>query len=183
MDHVRCAIGRVKSMDGARALTAALLVGAFALSGCVSATPRSYAPLVRPPPVDAAAFERDFAACASTVAMEKRNFGQSGKAVVAGAVGGAAAVPILGGAAAASQFGNAGTALAASGLGLVMLVPAMTYSLSASRRRRNEQAIQQAMTACLAQNGHTVAAWSLVPRGSAAPTTTLTPTQPGPPAT
>lgn len=149
------------------------------LSGCVSATPRAYSPVMQPPPADRAKFEREFADCSSAVAAGRRSFGQSGSAIAVGGVGGVAAVPVVGAAASAASLGGAfPTAMAASGVALVMLVPLMTYSLSSARRTRNEQEIQGAMTACLAQNGQTVSAWSRVTPRDAASMTTLTPTRP-----
>lgn len=161
-------------MDWAKSVprgAAALLLG-----GCVSGTPRSYTPVVQPPVVDQVAFEREFAACSAAVAEGERDFTHSKSAVVVGTVGGVAAVQTLGGAAAATAVGGS-TALAATGLGLVLLVPFATYTLSKSRRQRNERDIQEAMTACLAQTGHSVASWTRVSRKDAASLTAVTPTQ------
>jgi hypothetical protein len=166
-------------VNGQGRITASLLVAASVLSGCVSATPRPYAPVVRPPPADSVTFEREFDACAAAVGAGKRNFRQSGGAIAVGGVGGVAAVQVLSAAAAAGSLGaSATTALAASGVGLVMVVPLMTYSLSSSRRRHNEQEIQKAMTECLAPSGYTVTTWTLIPRRDAASAPTLTPTRP-----
>jgi hypothetical protein len=56
--------------------------------------------------------------------------------------------------------------------------------LSSARRRRNERDIQEAMTACLGQKGHTVADWTRLARRDATslalvtPTTRIPPTSP-----
>lgn len=162
-------------MDWAKSVpcgAAALLL----LGGCVSGTPRRYTPIVQPPAVDQAAFERDFAACSTAVAEGERDFSHSKGAVVVGAVGSVAAAQTLGSAAAATAVGGS-TALAATGVGLVLLIPFATYTLSKSRRQRNEREIQDAMTACLAQSGHTVASWTRVSRRDAASLTAVTPTR------
>lgn len=162
--------------------TVSLLGVSLVLTGCVSTAPRAYAPIISPPPADRTAFEGELSACASEVASGQRDFKPSAAAVAAGGVGGAAAVPVLGGAVAAtSAGGGAYTALAASAVGLVLLVPVMTYSLSASRRGKNEQAVQQAMTKCLARSGRTVSGWTLVPRQPIASAESLTSKTPASP--
>ena len=96
--------------------------------------------------------------------------------MVAGAVGTVAAVDVLAGAAAFTTVGGS-TALAATGVGLLVLVPVATYTMSSARRRRNEREIQSAMTECLAQRGHTVASWERLSRAEAASVSVVTPTQ------
>lgn len=159
------------------------IAAALILSGCVSGTPRPYAPILQPPPADQVAFERDFTVCAEAVAAGERNFEGSTSAVVVGAVGGVAAVEVLSGAAAATAVGGS-AGLAVTGVGLLVVVPLTTYALSSARRRRNERDIQEAMTACLGQKGHTVADWTRLARRDATslalvtPTTRIPPTSP-----
>jgi hypothetical protein len=131
---------------------------------------------LQPPPADQVAFERDFAACANAVAAGERQFQSSTGAVVAGAVGTVAAVDVLAGAAAFTTVGGS-SALAATGVGLLVLVPVATYTMSSARRRRNEREIQNAMTECLAQRGHTVSGWERLSRTEAASVSVVTPTQ------
>jgi hypothetical protein len=146
------------------------------MSGCVSARPRPYTPVVQPPPFDQAAFERAFASCASAVSAGERNFGQSTSAAVVGAAGTVATVEVLGGAAAATTVGGGG-ALAATGVGLLVLVPLTTYALSSARRRKNEREVQTAMTSCLAPQGYIVTSWNRLSQREAAVLTVVTPTR------
>lgn len=158
-----------------RSVTVICLPASLVLSGCVSATPRPYSPVVQPPPVDQGAFGREFSACGSEVAAGRRNFGQSPSAAVVGAVGTVAAVQVLSGVGATAAVGG-GATLAATGVGLIVLVPIATYRLSSARRRRNETAIQEAMTACLAERGYTVTSWVRMSRQDALASAIVTPT-------
>ena len=169
-------VGRPHAPRG-RALVCAL-AASVALSGCVSATPRPYAPVLKPPSPDQAAFERDFNGCATEDAAGKRNF-QGGLApLVAAGVGGVAATSVLSGAAAGATTVGAGAGLAATGVGIILLIPVATYTLSSRRRKKNEHEIQKAMNECLAQRGHAVSGWTrLSRREAAAMTTQTTPTR------
>ncbi len=149
-----------------------LLLSASMVAGCVSTNPRPYTPVVQPPPIDQAAFEVDFSTCASAVAAGARNFRRSGGAVAVGAVGTVGGVQVLG----AAALGVTGTTLAATGIGLAVAVPMATYGLTRARRARNEREVQNAMTECLAERGHTIASWTRVSRGDAT-TLTVTPTR------
>ena len=148
-----------------------LLATTSILSGCVSTNPRPYAPIVEPPPNDQAVFQADFSLCASAVAAGRQNFRRSGGAVAVGVVGGVGVVQVAG----AAALGAGGTTLAATGVGLVVVVPLATYGLTSARRAKNEREIQNAMTECLAERGHTVASWTRVSRGDT--TLTVTPTR------
>jgi hypothetical protein len=154
------------------------LTASVALSGCVSARPRPYSPVLKPAPQDQAAFERDFGACATDVAAGKRNFRAGPAPFVAAGVGGAAATSVLGGAAAGATTVGAAGGLAATGVGIVLLIPVATYKLSSDRRKKNEREIQKAMNACLAQSGHAVSGWTRLSHKDTAALTT--PTRPAP---
>lgn len=162
---------------GPRALACALSA-AVALSGCVSARPRPYTPVLSPPAGDPAAFERDFADCATATAAGKRNFQGGPAPLVAAGVGGAAGASMLSGAAAGLTTVGAGAGLAATGVGVILLVPVATYKLSSGRRKKNEREVQKAMDACLAQAGHSVSGWRRLSSRDAEAIALRTPTRP-----
>jgi hypothetical protein len=155
-----------------------VLAVSMALSGCVSARPRPYAPVLKPPAQDQALFERDFTTCSTEVAAGKRNFQGGPAPLVAAGVGGVAATSVLSGAAAGATTVGAGAGLAATGVGILLLVPVATYTLSSGRRKKNEREVQKAMSACLALNGHAVSGWKRPSGPESAAITTRTPTRP-----
>lgn len=117
------------------------LLAALALSGCVSVSPRAFAPVLPAPPADRAAFERDFASCRSQVAADVSLFDAPADDPY-GSLG--APTDILGGAVVLGALGAA-----------ILTAPNRTRTL----RTRAEQRVQAAMTNCLQSHGHAVAGW------------------------
>ena len=157
-----------------------LLGAALILQGCVSTAPRAYTPTLQPPAADQADLERAFASCANRVAAGERHFGGGGvtTAVAAGA-GTLAAGEMLGLGALYGAYDAAGAGiLAATGVGIAILVPLGTLQMTRSRRAGNERAVQGLMSACLQEAGYHVQSWSRV--DPAAPTTLATPTRRAP---
>jgi hypothetical protein len=161
-------------MARTKAALVCALAASVALSGCVSARPRPYTPVLKPPAQDQAAFEREFNACATDVAAGKRNFQRGPAPLVAAGVGGVAATSVLSGAAAGATTVGATGGLAATGVGIILLIPVATYTLSSKRRQKNEREIQKAMNACLAQSGHAVSGWTRLSHRDVAALTTPT---------
>lgn len=163
------------SMGGRKgAALVSVLAAAVALNGCVSARPRPHVPELSQAVRDQAAFDSEFAACATDVAAGRRNFEGGAAPIVAAGVGGVAATSVLGGAATGATTVGAGGGLAATGAGILLLIPLATYKLSTDRRRRNEQEVQKAMSACLAQRGFAVSGWRRLPSHGVAAMTTPT---------
>lgn len=152
------------------------LAASVALSGCVSARPRPYAPVLAPA-TDQALLEHDFTTCATDVAADTANFRGGRAPMVAAGVGGAAATSVLSGAATGATTVGAGAGLAATGVGIIVLIPVATYALSSARRKKNERAVQTAMNACLAERGHAVVGWKRLSGRQAAVVTLRSPTR------
>jgi len=147
--------------------TAVLVSLALGVAGCAS-TPRGFSPIVRPPPVDQAAFDAAFNQCAADVAAGRReNFrsGRTGSALGGAAVAGGAGVAL--GASAASGAGMLSGTAAGVGLltGLILVAPLGFYGVSRIQRANKEREIRDAMTACLHEEGYEVADWRLLRRG------------------
>lgn len=138
-------------LKGGPVLGAAALI----LSGCVSAYPRAFTPVVEPPPADAAAFQRDFAACASEVAADESHF-RHGWRVFFGVFGG-------------------GTGSGGMGAGAL---PIIIPHRDGERRDENERAVKSAMRFCLVKRGYTVTHWKLVEGAEAVSGQLLSPTRP-----
>lgn len=143
--------------------TAACIVAATALclQGCAS-TPRAFEPRIAPPPADVAVYEAAFAQCSADVASGRRSSFRDGRATSGfggAAIGGVAGVAAAG--SAASGGGMLAGVAAGAGLmaGLIIVTPLAIYGLSRSERARKEREIQEAMTACLAEEGYVVTGW------------------------
>lgn len=127
---------------------------ALMLSGCITAYPRAYTPVLDSPPPDAAAFQQDFSACASEVAGDEHNFRHGWRVF----------------------FGVFGGGVGAGGMG-AGAIPIIIPHRDGERRDENELAVKSAMEACLGKRGHTVSNWRLVD-GEAASSQLVTPTRP-----
>lgn len=157
-------------MNWLRSTTARVLVLAVGLTGCVSTSPRPFMPVLQPPATDQAALEREFQACAAQVAAGEGRFGGNVTTAVVGGAGVLATGEVVGGAVLATAWGAAGAgALAATGVGMVILLPLGTLQMSRSRRAHNERDVQTAMAACMDRAGYHVASWTRVsPQDAAA---------------
>jgi hypothetical protein len=134
---------------------------ALCLQGCAS-TPRAFEPRIAAAPADMAAYEAAFVQCSNEVAAGRRSSFRSGRA--GSAVGGAAvagAVGVVTAGSAASGAGMLAGAAAGAGLlvGFALAAPFAFYGLSRVQRARKEAEIKDAMTLCLAEEGHVVTEW------------------------
>jgi hypothetical protein len=137
-----------------------LLAGFLATTSACSSTPRAFVAEVQPPPPDKQAFDGMFVSCADEVAAgRKENFqtGQIDPGQATGAVAATAGAALIYGGASAGVW--AGVGAVGAGSILVMLAPVAWVGVSAAVRSSREHAVQQAMGACLQQNGYTVTRW------------------------
>jgi hypothetical protein len=135
-------------------LTLALLVEACA------GGPRPYAPVMAQPLADTSAFQVSLETCHARI--DQPNAALSGAATAAE---GAATTYVVGGvalAAGASSGGTLAAAAAAAGPAMVVALPISLYMYSRGRRARQERRIQQAMSACMAEQGYQVVEWRRV---------------------
>jgi hypothetical protein len=154
------------------------LAALLAVASCAS-TPRPFAAEIRPPPADRAAYEQAFASCAGQVAQGRRQDFRSdsiepGSAIGVGTVGiGAAAIS---NGVSSGGFGGAGFALA--GAGVIVMAPLAMWAAWSSARAVREREIQQAMSACLGQNGYVIERWHALNQSEIAAGALATPTAP-----
>lgn len=144
---------------------------ALCLQGCAS-TPRAFEPRIDSAPADVTAYEAAFAQCSDEVAAGRRSSfreGRTGSAVGGVALGATAGVVAAG--SAASGAGMLGGVAAGAGLvtGFVLIAPLAIYGLSRVQRANKEREIQEAMTACLGEEGYVVTDWVRAEDGSTAP--------------
>ncbi|MDO1559192.1 hypothetical protein Q0812_07095 [Brevundimonas sp. 2R-24] len=150
-------------MGSSRGAVALVACGALAASAC-STTPRAYSPVMAAAPADQAAFEAAFNQCSQEVAAGRtQNFREGRGGAVAGGTALGAAAGVVAGASAASGAGMLGGVAAGAGLatGLILVAPIAIIGMSAAKRGHNERIVRDAMTRCLAEEGHTVADWRL----------------------
>ncbi len=160
-----------------RVHTISLVVAASMMaSGCAS-TPRPFVADVQPAPADQSAYNAIFLSCADEVASGRRENFQTGAedGQAAGLVTGAAGTAMI---YAGASAGWSGFAAMGAGAGLVVLAPLVAVGVTSAVRSNRERAIQRAMSACLQQNGYTVADWRRVSESEAAAGVLTTPTAP-----
>ncbi|HZV83670.1 MAG TPA: hypothetical protein VFF48_01675 [Brevundimonas sp.] len=141
---------------------------ALCLQGCAS-TPRAFEPRIAAAPADLAAYEAAFVQCSNEVAAGRRSSFRSGRGgSAAGGVAVAGAVGVVTAGSAASGAGMLAGAAAGAGLlvGFALAAPFAFYGLSRVQRARKEAEIKDAMTLCLAEEGHVVTDWVRPEAGS-----------------
>ncbi len=131
------------------------------LSGC-STKPRTFQPIVSPPPADDAAFQKVVNDCVAMVRSGRKNGFANAVAVGvgtgAGAVVGSIAVGSLSTAAGAGFSGSLGAATAA----FPIIGIGVGFGISRAIRSGREKKIKTAMSTCLGEFGYTVASWEVI---------------------
>lgn len=137
-----------------------LLVPALAVVSC-SSRPREFTALPKAAPADAAAYAQVHESCRVQVAQGKRS----------GFVGSAAAGTAVAAGTGAAIVGSAGPGMFAGAAAASMAVVVMpivgigaAWGLAKAKKKKKERDVKQAMTLCLAENGHMVGDWKVASR-------------------
>lgn len=146
-----------------RRTTAIAAAAALLLGGC-SSRPREFAPVLAAAPADQARYDADVQDCMALLSQGKLN-SEGRLASGAAGVAAGATTAVLGGAAASSAGLYTGMAVAsATVVALPIVAIAGAIGMAKIKRGKKERAIQAAMSGCLAERGHSVAAWEKVKR-------------------
>lgn len=148
----------------------ALSVTALLVSGC-STRPRQFAPTLKTPASDQAAYDRDYQTCQALVGKGyKSNFKATALKLGVGAAAGFA------GAAAASAVAIASTTptlatlglnttaagIGAASIALPVIGIGVGFGVSRAIRSGREKRVKAALATCLGEYGHSVDSWTLV---------------------
>lgn len=134
-----------------------------AASGC-SSRPRQFAPILKAPASDAAAYQNDLATCKTLVGRGyKSNFKATAGVIGAGTVAGTA-TGIASFAALSSQGILGGTTTASSVLGVAFPFVGFAASFGVSRAIRSgrEKKVKTATESCLKEYGYSVEGWTRI---------------------
>jgi hypothetical protein len=145
-----------------RLSAASLLANLLALglaSACVSSSPRAFVADIQPPPPERTSFDALFLGCADEVGAGRRESFQTGQVDPGPATNAVAATAGATLIYAGASAGWSGIGAIGVGSSMIMLAPVASVGVASAVRYSREQAVQQAMGACLKQNGYTVVRW------------------------